>query len=104
MKGQAMLDFIVEFTIPLTSEDQLVPEDKEYDWLWKIYINVSSNDHGSGAGSTWSRYSMEHFIKFGFKASKHADEYEAELIGMDLAKTIKVRKILINADSILMVG
>lgn len=68
---------------------------------------MSSNDHRSGVGVVMESpdgYSMEHSIRSGFKESNTIAEYEATLAGMDLAKTIKARRILIKSDSRLVVG
>lgn len=101
----AMMDFIVECTI-LDAKRSAAVKNNEDDRLWKIYTDGSSNDYGSGDGvvlESHDRYPMEHFIRFEFKASNNAAEYKATFAGMDLAKTIKARKILIKSDSRLMV-
>src|SRR4051812_47571116 len=67
-----------------------------------ININGSSNNYGSGAGVVMESpdgYSVEHSIRFGFRTSNNAAEYKAALAGMDLAKIVKVKGILLKLDS-----
>lgn len=51
MKRQALANFVTECSIPLMPEDQTILEDKDDNRLWTIYIDGSSNDHGSRAGA-----------------------------------------------------
>lgn len=81
--------FHCECSISLTPKDQATLKD--------IYCERSTSTgpqtiHGSGVGvviESPDGYSMEHFIKFEFKASNNAAEYEATLTGMDLEKLSK---------------
>lgn len=107
MNGQALVDFTVECSIPLTSEDNTNSKNEEDHHLWIVYIDRSSNEHGSGADvmlESPDGSSLKHSIRCGFKASNKVMEYKAALVGMDLDKIIKVRKILMKFDSQLVVG
>lgn len=107
MKGQALADFVVECSILLTLEDHIDSKNEEDNRLWIVHIDRSSNEHGSGANvvlESHDEYSMKHSIIFGYEAADTAAEYEAILVGMDLAKTIKASRIFIKFDSRRVVG
>src|SRR3954469_6797287 len=64
-------------------------------------------DRGGGAGivvESPDGLVTEQALRFGFKASNNATEYEAVLAGLDLAKAAGARQIHINSDSALVVG
>ncbi|KAM2053775.1 hypothetical protein ACFX1T_003377 [Malus domestica] len=74
-KGQAVADFIVDFTYP------------------SLYVDGSSNQQGCGAGlvlTTPDKVAMEYALRFKFKASNNEAEYEAILVGLRLAKHLGV--------------
>ncbi|KAM2475571.1 hypothetical protein PS1_008152 [Malus domestica] len=86
-KGQAVADFIADFTYPV----DIVSTPKEV---------------GCGAGlvlMTPDKMAMEYAIRFKFKASNNEAEYEALLAGLRLAKHIGVKRIDIFSDSQLVV-
>ena len=65
-------------------------------------MDGSSNDGRSGAGLILinpERHRKNCAFKFGFKASNNKAEYEALIIGLELAKEIKVESIDIFSDS-----
>lgn len=75
--------------------------------LWTINVDGSSNEHGNREGlvlESLEGYSVENSTRFGFKPSNNVFEYEAILAGMDLARTVKARRILIIPDSRFVVG
>src|SRR3954471_5728128 len=75
--------------------------------VWIIYIDGSSNDQGSGVGVVLQSpdgHIFKHAIRFMFKASNNAAEYEAALAGLQLAKAVKASKVSIRSDSQLVVG
>ncbi|KAL5570332.1 hypothetical protein UlMin_026907 [Ulmus minor] len=87
IKGQALADFIAEFTYQLTSLEsakELVPSPSS---LWHLYVDGSSTDNCSGAG-----------------AINNQAEYEALLAGLRLAKEVSARHLLIYSDSQLIVN
>ncbi|KAM1427041.1 hypothetical protein ACFXTO_019665 [Malus domestica] len=80
-KGQAMADFIADFTYPV--------------------------DIGYGAGlvlTTHDKVVIEYTLRFKFKASNNEAEYEALLVGLCLAKHLGVKRIDIFSDSQLVVN
>ena len=83
MKGQALADFVAEFTydIALEFEKDLPeietsehPNSNEDLAKWKLFVDGSSNQHGCGVGlilQTPSREQMEYDIRIGFKATNN---------------------------------
>ena len=93
IKGQALPDFVAEFTydVALESEKGLpeveTPEHSNSNdpSKWKLFVDRSSNQHGCGAGlilQTASSEKMEYAICIGFKATNNEIEYEALLVGL----------------------
>ncbi|KAM2724191.1 hypothetical protein EV1_027047 [Malus domestica] len=115
-KGQAVADFIADFTYPvdiastpeavasLPSESQKVESTTS---AWSLYVDGSSNQQGCGAGlvlTTPDKVAMEYALRFKFKASNNEAEYEALLAGLRLAKHLGVKQIDIFSDSQLVVN
>ena len=96
IKGQALADFITEFTF-LSEEDrdrQMEPQ------KWKLYAGGSSNKNGSGAGVML----ISSALRFTFRASNNETEYEALLAGLRLGRELQVDSLLIFSDSKLVVS
>ncbi|KAM2985847.1 hypothetical protein FF2_006193 [Malus domestica] len=115
-KGQAMTDFIADFTYPvdivstpkevvtLLSESQKIEPTAP---SWSLYVDSSSNQQGCGAGlvlTTPDKVAMKYALRFKFKASNNEAEYEALLAGLRLAKHLGVKQIDIFSDSQLVVN
>ncbi|KAB2608398.1 hypothetical protein D8674_011566 [Pyrus ussuriensis x Pyrus communis] len=115
-KGQAVADFIAEFTYPVDISP--TPEAAASSPLetrkveptlpvWTLYVDGSSNQQGCGAGlvlTTPNKVAMEYAIRFKFQASNNEAEYEALLAGLRLAKHLGVKQINIFSDSQLVVN
>ncbi|KAM2286748.1 hypothetical protein ACFX1S_039183 [Malus domestica] len=101
-KGQAVADFIADFTYPvdiastpeavasLPSEAQKIEPTTP---AWSLYVDGSSNQQGCGTGlvlTTPDKVAMEYALRFKFKASNNEAEYEALLAGLRLAKHLGV--------------
>jgi len=166
LKGQAIADFIAEFTYPESSDqqgsnaeqpldvrgslktkpDQLplvkllgetaieqqealennpvvedegrkyqifhqgILSDQEFDQdvpIWNLYVDVSSCSTGSAAGvilNSLDGSDIEYALRFQFKASNNEAEYEAMIVGLSLAKTIKAEQVVVFSDSQLIVN
>ncbi|KAM1624115.1 hypothetical protein TB2_021756 [Malus domestica] len=115
-KGQAVADFIADFTYPvdivytpkevvsLPSEAQKIEPTA---LAWSLYVDGSSNQQGCGAGlvlTTPDKVVMEYALRFKFKASNNEAEYEALIAGLRLAKHLGVKQIDIFSDSQLVVN
>ncbi|CAL9030056.1 unnamed protein product, partial [Prunus brigantina] len=121
-KGQAVADFISEFTEPSTvANSQItiepIPTSSQIHIagngtldltqpLWTLYVDGSSNAQGCGAGLVLispDKVVLEYALRFKFHASNNEAEYEALLAGLRLAKEMGARQIQIFSDSQLVV-
>ncbi|KAI5323743.1 hypothetical protein L3X38_032815 [Prunus dulcis] len=122
MRGQAVADFLSEFTKPQASaatqlitepnpslsQDQ-TPTTNTLDLtqpLWTLFVDGSSNAQGCGAGLVLvspDKVTLEYALRFNFQASNNEAEYEALLAGLRLAKEMDARQIQIFSDSQLVV-
>ncbi|GKV49566.1 hypothetical protein SLEP1_g56308 [Rubroshorea leprosula] len=94
IRAQALADFIVECT-PCPSTSTPKPND------WTLYVDGASSSKGSGAGALLigpEGYRSEHALKFNFDATNNMAEYEALLLGLQLALELKISAI--QADSL----
>ncbi|KAL5577628.1 hypothetical protein UlMin_019327 [Ulmus minor] len=102
IKGQALADFIAEFTYQPTNLElakELVPSPSS---LWHLYVDGSSTDNCSGAGVILvspEKVRLSCALRFRFKATNNQAEYEALLVGLRLAKEVSARHLLIYSDS-----
>ena len=74
---------------------------------WFLYVDGSSNNQGSGAGiivTTPKGIQLEYALRFSFKASNNEAEYEALLVGLQLATTMGVEQIRVYSDFQLVVN
>ncbi|VVA40103.1 PREDICTED: rve domain-containing, partial [Prunus dulcis] len=122
MRGQAVADFLSEFTEPQASaapqlitepnpspsQDQ-TPTKNTLDLtqpLWTLFVDGSSNAQGCGAGLVLvspDKVALEYALRFNFQASNNEAEYEALLAGLRLAKEMDAKQIQIFSDSQLVV-
>ncbi|GKU90960.1 hypothetical protein SLEP1_g4897 [Rubroshorea leprosula] len=100
IRAQALADFIVECTLcPSTSNPE--PND------WTLYVDRASSSKGSGAGALLigpDGYRSEHALKFNFDATNNIAEYEALILGLQLALELKISAIQVYSDSQLVVN
>ncbi|XP_060968453.1 uncharacterized protein LOC133036004 [Cannabis sativa] len=130
IKGQALADFVAEWTgtqegdQPTITSDVQRPdlsdspephvhnseknENQDYPGeTWKLQVDGSSTDQSSGAGITLTTPEGQRIhtaIRFGFPASNNEAEYEALIAGLKLAKELKARHLDIYSDSQLVVN
>ncbi|KAM1125390.1 hypothetical protein ACFX2B_040193 [Malus domestica] len=115
-KGQAVADFIADFTYPIDivfmpKEVVSLPLEGHKIELtataWSLYVDGSSNQQGCGAElilTTLDKVAMKYALRFKFKASNNKAEYEALLTGLRLAEHLGVKQIDIFSDSQLVVN
>ncbi|KAL5539243.1 hypothetical protein UlMin_045288 [Ulmus minor] len=107
IKGQALADFIAEFTYQPTSLEsakELVPSPSS---LWHLYVDGSSTDNCSGAGVILvspEGVRLSCALRFHFKATNNQAEYEALLAILRLVKEVSAHHLLIYSDSQLIVN
>ncbi|GKV48140.1 hypothetical protein SLEP1_g54971 [Rubroshorea leprosula] len=100
IRAQALADFIVECT-PSNSIPTPEPND------WTLYVDRASSSKGSGAGALLigpDGYRSKHALKFNFDATNNMAEYEALLLGLQLALELKLSAIQVYSDSQLVVN
>ena len=101
IKAQALADFIVEFT---SSYDDLeVVEDKK----WIIHVDGSSTQHVGGIGVVLQSPKgdrLTYKVCLQYQITNNEVEYETLLKGLELAKSIEAKSILILGDSQLVMG
>ncbi|GKV46475.1 hypothetical protein SLEP1_g53456 [Rubroshorea leprosula] len=74
---------------------------------WTLYVDGASSSKGSGAGALLigpEGYRSEHALKFNFDATNNMAEYEALLLGLQLALELKISAIQVYSDSQLVVN
>ncbi|KAK2991305.1 hypothetical protein RJ640_024570 [Escallonia rubra] len=104
VKGQALADFVVECTFPIEDEEPLLVQPELF--AWTLFIDGSSNTHGSGAGLILNGPEgliIEYALHFDFQASNNEAEYEALIAGMHLAHAMRAASLHAFSDSALVV-
>lgn len=75
--------------------------------IWRLSVDGSSRDTGSGAEIILvspEGHKLACAVRFSFKATNNAAEYEALLAGLRLAKELQVKRLIISSDSQLVVN
>ncbi|XP_024046513.1 uncharacterized protein LOC112100880 [Citrus clementina] len=112
IKAQAIADFIAEFANDSYGEGNLrylsdTPFADEGGYVWEIYVDNSSNSHGSGAGIIIidsNKVKICYVLQFGFKASNNEAEYEAIIAELRMSKALRTKIVHIKSDSQLVVS
>ena len=103
IKGQVIADFIMEFTSVEPAKDAQATTDLP---TWKLSVDGASNVQGSGAGlilTSPEGIDIEYALRFGFHTSNNEAEYEAVIIGLNLAHSLEVDQLEVYSDSQLVV-
>ena len=102
VKGQALADFIVEFTPSSAPAQPLETTQLASDLpIRRLSIDGATNSQGSGAGlilTSLSRIDVEYALKFGFQASNNEVEFEAVIVGLNLAHSMEADQLEICSD------
>ena len=99
IKAQALADFIAEFT---PSHNEI--EDSK---RWVVHVDGSSTRHVSGIGVVLQSpegNKLEHKVCLQYQTTINEVEYEALLKGLELAKSVEAKSILVLGDSQLIMG
>ncbi|KAK0581993.1 hypothetical protein LWI29_020215 [Acer saccharum] len=102
IKGQAVSDFIAEFTEPDAEVRRVMEDEQTTKFQWKLHVDGSSNTHGSGAGiviTTPEGHTVESAMMFDFKATNNQAEYEALLAGLRVCIVLGADVLEIYSDS-----
>ena len=99
IKAQALADFIVECT-PL-DEDNLTNETDR----WIVHTDGSSVKGGVGVViTTLNEEVLKSRVQLKFLATNNAVKYEGILMGLRLGKTLRVKNLLVQSGSKLVIG
>ena len=109
IKAQTIADFIAEFANDSGGEEILgypgeITSAIEEEHVWEIYVDGSSNLHGSGAGVIIidpDKVKLCYALQFGFKASNNEAEYEAMIAGLRMSKALGAKKVHISVNGFL---
>ncbi|XP_024155777.1 uncharacterized protein Mb2253c-like [Rosa chinensis] len=110
IKGQATTDFISEHIPshlqPTGTEEPPTPSPHPPS-AWQLYVDGASNKKTSEAGILLvfpEGQVYEYALKFAFKASNNAAEYEALIAGLHVARELDIQHLQIFIDSLLVVN
>ncbi|KAK1563413.1 hypothetical protein Q3G72_027250 [Acer saccharum] len=109
MKSQVLADFIVDFTPceNVQAKQELIAlTEKSSAGKWTLSVDGSSNIKGSGLGLVLKSPQgdiLEQSIHYDFHAMNNEAEYEALIVGLDLAESLDVKDIRVLSDSQLVV-
>ncbi|XP_059436525.1 uncharacterized protein LOC132169517 [Corylus avellana] len=101
VKGQALADFVIEFT---NIQDQ---EDWPKERTWVIYVDGSSTKRNGGAGVviiTPDGRELRSSLRLEFKTTNNEAEYEAVIVGLGLAQELEAEFVEVQSDSQVIVG
>ena len=80
----------------------MVDEEESDDPTWTLYVDGASSTEGYGAGVIWEKEGdimIEMSIKFDFPVSNNQAEYEALIVGLQLASNFRTIRLTICSDS-----
>ena len=100
IKAQVLTDFIAEM-----GQESSEVHDKHS--VWTVYVDGSSNNKGAGASIVLEgpgELLVEQSLQFGFKTSNNQAEYEALIVGLELAQDMGAKAVICKTDSQLTVG
>ncbi|XP_074306931.1 uncharacterized protein LOC141642133 [Silene latifolia] len=110
IKSQALADFVSDFC-PATrreaEEGMLAITGNQDGEIWTLYIDGASNARGAGVGLLLRSPKGDMIvqaIRCEFKATNNEAEYEALILGMQMASGLKVRNLRVYSDSLLVVN
>ena len=110
IKSQVLADFVADFSPSLLAqvdEELQCMMSKTETKPWSLFTVGASNVNGTGLGLVLKLPQgdiIAHAIFCDFKATNNEAEYEALIIGLTMAKDLKVTRIDINCDSLLIVN
>ncbi|KAK0575540.1 hypothetical protein LWI29_002328 [Acer saccharum] len=102
IKGQAVADFMAEFTEPNMEVARMMVEQAKKKFRWQLRVDGSLNTHGSRARVavlTPKGDSVESALRFDFKATNNQVEYEALIAGLRVCTALGADEVEIFSDS-----
>ncbi|XP_065625444.1 uncharacterized protein LOC136065760 [Quercus suber] len=101
IKAQALADFITEFTLSCDDEGEV----KNSKWI--VHVDGSSTLHVGGIGVVLQSPEgdkLKHKVRLQYQTTNNEVEYEALLKGLELAKSVEAKSLLVLGDSQLIIG
>ncbi|XP_074361550.1 uncharacterized protein LOC141701822 [Apium graveolens] len=110
IKSQVLADFVANF-----SPGQMTDDDRKFQQVlsrvdvkpWMLYTDGASNVNGIGLGLVLKSLQgdmVAQSICCNFKAINNEAEYETLIMGLIIAKDMKIKNIDVNCDSLLIVN
>ena len=93
IKGQVLVDFIMEFTSAEPAKNAQTVTDPS---IWKLSVDGVANTQGSGAGlilTSSEGIDIKYALRFGFHTSNNEAEYEAVIAGLNLAHSLEIDRL-----------
>ena len=116
VKGQILIDLVAEFAEP-TLEEMSTTQNMDGKSVgtislqeppvWKIYVNGTANQRGSGVGLvliSLEKLTIEKSLRLRFSAMNNKAEYEALLEGIFMVRKMEGKAIKVFSDSRLVIG
>ena len=103
IKGQFLPDFVMEFTSEKLAEATQLTSDLP---IWRLSVDGAANAQWSGVGlilTSPDGIDIDYALRFGFRASNNEVEYEAVIVGLNLAHSMEVDQLKVCSDSQLVV-
>ncbi|KAL5549326.1 hypothetical protein UlMin_004557 [Ulmus minor] len=109
LKSQVLADFVADFAPNVTqqADKELLNLTEHSNSKWTLTVDGSSNVNGAGIGLVLTSPEgdlIQQAIRCGFKATNNEAEYEALIVGLNLAKDMGIKKLSIRSDSQLVVN
>ncbi|XP_075664967.1 uncharacterized protein LOC142634552 [Castanea sativa] len=95
IKAQILVNFIAKFTYPCKEEELPMK-------TWTVQTNGSTTKKVGGAGVVLispQREILTYAVRLQFSVTNNEAEYEALLTGLSLAKALKAKNLIVQADS-----
>ena len=96
-KAQALADFIAEFTPSCVDVEEMEDNKKRV-----VHVDGSSTQHAGGIGMVLQSPEgdkLKHKIRLQYQATNYEVEYETLLKGLELAKSMLAKSVLVLRDS-----
>ncbi|XP_074265835.1 uncharacterized protein LOC141588286 [Silene latifolia] len=105
IKSQALADFVSDFTPTLQEQadnEILTLSEAKEEHVWELHVDGASNTKGAGVGLVLKSPQGEQIIqavRCEFKATNNEAEYEALILGHQLALELQISRIEVYSDS-----
>ncbi|XP_074291400.1 uncharacterized protein LOC141618190 [Silene latifolia] len=110
IKSQALADFVSDFSPTLQEQadsEILTLSEAKGEQVWELHVDGVSNTKGAGVGLVLKSPQGEQIIqavRCEFKATNNKAEYEALILGLQLALEMQINHIKVYSDSQLIVN